>query len=129
MMPMSAVDEDAKLDRKEAARVLRRAALMLRPYKRDVIGAGILVTISTLAVLAGPFLLKVGIDRGITAGEEGILDLAVVAFVAVATLPGDTARFSDAALARRTTYRWRVRAGNAKGLSVASAAVTATTLR
>ena len=51
------------------------------------------------------------------------------AFVAVATLPGDTARFSDAALARRTTYRWRVRAGNAKGLSVASAAVTATTLR
>ena len=86
MMPMSAVDEDAKLDRKEAARVLRRAALMLRPYKRDVIGAGILVTISTLAVLAGPFLLKVGIDRGITAGEEGILDLAVVAFVAVAVI-------------------------------------------
>jgi hypothetical protein len=50
-------------------------------------------------------------------------------FVAVATLPSDTARFSDATLASRTTYRWRVRAGNAKGLSAASNLVTATTLR
>lgn len=50
-------------------------------------------------------------------------------FVAIATLPGDTARFSDATLARRTTYRWRVRAGNAKGLSAASHVATATTLR
>lgn len=50
-------------------------------------------------------------------------------FVAIATLPGDTARFSDATLARRTTYRWRVRAGNGKGLSEASNVVTATTLR
>ena len=50
-------------------------------------------------------------------------------FVAIATLPSDTVRFSDATLARRTTYRWRVRAGNAKGLSAASNVVTATTLR
>lgn len=50
-------------------------------------------------------------------------------FVAIATLPSDTAHFSDAALARRTTYRWRVRAGNAKGLSAASNTVIATTLR
>ncbi len=83
-MPMSAVDEDAKLDRRQAAQVMRRAARMLRPYKRDVVGAGALVTISTLAVLAGPFLLKVGIDRGISAGNEAVLDLAVAAFVVVA---------------------------------------------
>ncbi len=50
-------------------------------------------------------------------------------FVAIATLPSDTAHFSDATLARRTMYRWRVRSGNAKGLSVASNVVTATTLR
>lgn len=50
-------------------------------------------------------------------------------FVAIATLPSDTAHFSDATLARRTTYRWRVRAGNAKGFSAASNVVTATTLR
>jgi hypothetical protein len=51
------------------------------------------------------------------------------AFVAVATLPGDTVHFSDGTLARRTTYRWRLRAGNVKGLSAASNVVTATTLR
>lgn len=50
-------------------------------------------------------------------------------FVAIATLPSDTARFSDSALTRRTTYRWRVRAGNGKGLSAASNTVIATTLR
>lgn len=50
-------------------------------------------------------------------------------FVAIATLPGDSAHFSDATLARRTTYRWRVRAGNPKGLSAASNVVAATTLR
>jgi len=50
-------------------------------------------------------------------------------FVAIATLPSDTARFSNAALASRTTYRWRVRAGNATGLSAAGNVVTATTLR
>jgi len=85
-MPMSAVDEDSKLDRREAARVMRRAARMLRPYKREVIGAGALVTVSTLAVLAGPFLLKVGIDRGITPGNELVLNLAVVAFIVVAVI-------------------------------------------
>jgi ATP-binding cassette subfamily B protein len=85
-MSMNAVDEDAKLDRREAAKVLRRAARMLRPYKRDVVGAGVLVTISTLVVLAGPFLLKVGIDRGISKGDEAVLRLAVAAFVVVAVV-------------------------------------------
>ena len=51
------------------------------------------------------------------------------AFVAIATLPSDTTRFSDAGLARRTAYRWRVRAGNAKGLSAASNVASVTTLR
>lgn len=83
-MSMSAVDEDAKLDRAQATRVLRRAARMLRPYRRDVVGAGALVTISTLCVLAGPFLLKVGIDRGISPGRLGVLNAAVAAYVVVA---------------------------------------------
>jgi hypothetical protein len=50
-------------------------------------------------------------------------------FAEIAMLPSDSAHFSDATLARRTTYRWRVRAGNATGLSAASNVVSATTLR
>jgi hypothetical protein len=50
-------------------------------------------------------------------------------FVAIATLPADMTRFGDGNLSRRTTYRWRVLAGNAKGLSATSNVVIATTLR
>lgn len=50
-------------------------------------------------------------------------------YVAIATLTGDATRFSDGGLVRRTTYRWRVRTGNAAGLSASSNVVTATTLR
>ena len=87
MMPMSAVDEDAKLDRREAAQVLRRAAqdAAARTSARSSAPA-LLVTVSTLAVLAGPFLLKVGIDRGITPSNELVLNLAVAAFVVVAII-------------------------------------------
>ncbi|HWJ61137.1 MAG TPA: ABC transporter ATP-binding protein [Acidimicrobiales bacterium] len=81
---MSAVDEDSKLDRRQAAQVLRRAFRMLRPYRRDVIGAGVLVTISTLAVLAGPLLLKFAIDHGISEGDQQVVNLCVVLFIVVA---------------------------------------------
>ncbi|WP_426574983.1 ABC transporter ATP-binding protein [Aquihabitans sp. McL0605] len=101
-MPMAAVDDDAKLDRREAAKVMRRAAKMLGAYRRDVIGAGLLVTVSTLAVLAGPFLLKVGIDRGITPKDPMVLNLAVVAYIVVAVV---------AYLASRTQVLYISRAG------------------
>jgi ATP-binding cassette subfamily B protein len=84
MMPMSAVDAEDRLDRAGARRVLRRAAAMLRPYRREVVAAGVLVTLSTAAVLAGPFLLKVGIDRGIRQSRPGVLDVAVATYVVVA---------------------------------------------
>lgn len=50
-------------------------------------------------------------------------------FTTLATLPGDSVRYSNSGLARRTTYRWRVRSGNVTGLSAASNTVIATTLR
>ena len=84
MISMAGVDADDKLDRRAAGRVIRRASSMLRPYRREVIGAAVLVTISTLMVLAGPFLLKVGIDRGIQPGNATVLNLAVAAYVVVA---------------------------------------------
>ena len=83
-MPSVAVDADDKLDRRAAGRVLRRAARMLRPYRREVRGAIALVIVSNLCVLAGPFLLKVGIDRGIRRGDEGVLEVAVGVYVVVA---------------------------------------------
>ena len=85
-MYAAGVDEDDKLDRKAAGQVLRRAARMLRPYKREVLGAGALVVVSTLAVLAGPFLLRFGIDEGIQPGDTKALNGAVVAYIVVAVV-------------------------------------------
>jgi ATP-binding cassette subfamily B protein len=86
MMAMSAVDDEDKLDAEQAKQVLRRAARFLRPYKRDVRGAMALVIVSTFAILAGPFLLKVGIDRGIKRHDGHLLDLTVGAYVVVAVI-------------------------------------------
>lgn len=50
-------------------------------------------------------------------------------FTALAVLPADTAAWLDTSVASRTTYRWRVRAGNAKGWGAPGNIATATTLR
>lgn len=86
MMPMSGVDPDDRLDRRQAGRVLGRAAQMLGPYRREVVGASALVVVSTAAVLAGPLLLRYGIDHGIRPGDGQVLDRAVVAYAAVAVV-------------------------------------------
>ena len=86
MMSMGAFDEEDRLDREQAQWVLRRAAAMLRPYRREVRRSMALVVVSTAAVLAGPYLLKVGIDRGIKPGDVRVLNLTVAAYVAVAVV-------------------------------------------
>ena len=86
MMPMSAVDDDSKLDRTQAKWTLRRAAPMLRPYRSDVRRAVGFVVISTACILAGPYLLKFGIDHGIKEHKGRNLDFAVGAYVVVAAV-------------------------------------------
>ena len=52
MFFMSAVDEEDKLDRKKAVHVLRRSFSMLRPYRRLMTAATVLVILWTFTVLA-----------------------------------------------------------------------------
>src|SRR5260221_8476338 len=80
----SAVDEEDKLDRKKAVHVLRRSFLMLRPYRRLMLGATVLVILWTFTVLAGPFLVRYAIDYGITKHSSHALDRAVFLYVLVA---------------------------------------------
>jgi len=86
MMLEGAVDPDDRIDAREARKVVRRALPMLRPYRRDVIVGAVLVVVWTLTILAGPLLVKRGIDQGINQGDLGALDAAVVAYVLVAVL-------------------------------------------
>ncbi len=100
MMRMGAVSADEKLDAASAARVLRRSAHLLRPHRRRVIGAVVMVVLWTMTVLAGPFLVRYGIDEGIKGESAAALNMAVVAYVVVAVLAYMTNRRQIALISR-----------------------------
>lgn len=80
------VDAEDRLDAEAARRVLRRAAPMLRPYRRRVLAGVALLVLWTLTTLAGPLLVRYGIDQGITPGDAAALNAAVVGYVVVAAV-------------------------------------------
>ena len=56
------VDEDDKLDRGSAARLLRRTYGYLRESRRRLVLAAVLAVLYTATTLAGPLLVRTGID-------------------------------------------------------------------
>jgi ATP-binding cassette subfamily B protein len=83
-----ALEEDEKLDAKQARQVVRRAFRMLKPYRGQVILSAVVMVLFTLSTLAGPLLVRYGIDKGLRGRDRGALDMAVIAygFIAVAAL-------------------------------------------
>jgi ATP-binding cassette subfamily B protein len=87
MRPMAGgVSAEDKLDAATARHVLRRTARFLGPHRRRVGVALAMAVLWTATVLAGPYLVRVGIDDGIKAGDGRVLDLAVIGYVVVAGL-------------------------------------------
>jgi ATP-binding cassette, subfamily B, bacterial len=80
------VSAEDRLDAKQARQMLRRTARMLRPHAGQVAVALVMVVLWTFTVLAGPWLVRYGIDEGIKPSDEGPLNLAVAAYVVVAGL-------------------------------------------
>ncbi len=80
------ISEEDKLDAESAKRVLRRAWRMLRPYRRSVVGGALLSVLWTATIVAGPFLVRYGIDKGLRHDDEGALNIAIGCFVAVTLL-------------------------------------------
>lgn len=100
MWMQGGVDEDDRLDAEAAKHVLRRAFAMLAPYRRDMVVALAMVVLWTATTLAGPFLVRYGIDHGIKAGDPGALDAAVVGYIAVAIVSYVTFRFQVLLISR-----------------------------
>lgn len=100
MMFQSSVDPDAALDAEQAKWVMRRAAAMLRPYRRDVVLACVLIVAWTLSTLSGPYLVKYGIDQGLTKQDAAALTRAVVGYVLVAALSYGVYRWLITVLSR-----------------------------
>jgi ATP-binding cassette subfamily B protein len=80
------VDAESKLDATAARHLLGRTLRMLRPYRRQMVLAALVVVLWTATTLAGPFLVKRGIDLGIKRHDGGALDAAVIAYVVVAAV-------------------------------------------
>jgi ATP-binding cassette subfamily B protein len=75
---------DEKLSRHQAERVVRRTAAMLRPYRGRVAVAVFLLTLQVATVLAGPALVKHGIDAGLRRHNVHALNTTVVVYLVIA---------------------------------------------
>lgn len=85
-MPGVGVAEEDRLDAKAAGQVMRRAGRTLAPYRRRLWLALVLLVTFTLCTIAGPYLVRYGIDEGIRDGDPGALNLAVGVYVVVAVV-------------------------------------------
>jgi ATP-binding cassette subfamily B protein len=68
----------------DGRRLLRRLAVMLRPERGRIIVAVLLLMGQTACMLAGPILVRYGIDHGIDGGDTAALNVAGSVFVVVA---------------------------------------------
>jgi ATP-binding cassette subfamily B protein len=100
MWMASGVSEEDKLDRTAARQVLRRTARMLRPQAGRVAGALAMVVVWTGTVLAGPWLVRYGIDHGINERDPAALNVAVAGYVVVAVLAYVTNRIQITLISR-----------------------------
>jgi ATP-binding cassette subfamily B protein len=80
------VEDKDKLDRSQTRVVLMRSIRMAGEFRRQAMWAMILVTISTICTLAGPVLVRHGIDAGINAKDERALNFTVVAYLVVTAI-------------------------------------------
>jgi ATP-binding cassette subfamily B protein len=76
------------LSRRDASQVLRRLVQVLRPYRARIAVAVLLLIGQTASLLAGPALVRYGIDNGLREGDSGALNMAalVYLFAAIAGL-------------------------------------------
>ena len=61
--------------------VLRRATRLARGLGRAALGAAIATAIATTARIAGPLVVRTGIDDGIRASDRGLIVVAALAFL------------------------------------------------
>ena len=93
-------DADSRLGLAGTGAVLRRTFAYGRPYRRAAIGAMGLLVLWTLMLLAGPLLVRRGIDEGISEGDAGELNLSIGLYVVVAIVSYFSFRFAILQLAK-----------------------------
>lgn len=93
-------DADSRLGLSGTGAVLKRTFGYGRAYRRGAITAIALLVLWTLTLLAGPLLVRRGIDQGIAVGDRGELNLSIAMYVVVAITSYVSFRFAILQLAR-----------------------------
>jgi ATP-binding cassette, subfamily B, bacterial len=92
------------LSRDEASRVVRRLFRMLRPQRARIVVATLVLMAQAAVLLAGPLLVRHGIDAGLPnakhGGDAGALDLSVVIYLVLALVGLVLGRFAIILVAR-----------------------------
>ncbi|MCU1456795.1 MAG: ABC-type multidrug transport system, ATPase and permease component [Actinomycetia bacterium] len=84
---------DETISREEAQWVMRRLARMLRPYRRKIVIASVLLFLQTACILAGPSLVGFGIDHGLQTKDYTVLYTVTAMFLGVAIAAAILGRF------------------------------------
>ena len=92
------IEEDKKLDRSQTRVVLVRSFRMAGEFRKQAILALGLVIITVLCTLAGPVLVRHGIDAGIRKGDREALDRTVIAYIVVVVIAYVVGRWQYVAL-------------------------------
>lgn len=82
----SGIDDDDKLNRTQTRVVLSRSLRMAGEFRMQALWALVLVTITVACTLAGPVLVRHGIDAGIKAKDARALNVTVVAYLVVVAI-------------------------------------------
>lgn len=80
------IGEDDKLNRTQTRVVLSRSLRMAGEFRKQALLALVLVTITVACTLAGPVLVRHGIDAGIKAKDARALNITVVAYLVVVAI-------------------------------------------
>jgi ATP-binding cassette, subfamily B, bacterial len=82
--PFGAHAIEEQLSRQEAGGVLRRLGRFLRPWRGRIVLGVVLLVGQTACLLAGPALVRHGIDAGLRADDAGALNLSALLYLVVA---------------------------------------------
>jgi ATP-binding cassette subfamily B protein len=91
---------DLDLSGRDKRHIVWRTWRLLRPHRRGLVAIAVLVVAQAGGMVAGPALVRYGIDDGVRPGDLGALNRAAALFVAAAVLAYVSGRLAIRAVAR-----------------------------
>lgn len=86
MWSSGGVSDEDRLSRAQARTIVGRVFKMAAPFRKTMWAAFLCVCVTTVCAVAGPVLVRYGIDSGIRVNNDSALNISVVLYLLVAVL-------------------------------------------